>query len=672
MKIKVIFYSLILLALTSCSASKKAEKIFKKGEFQNAIDKYEAILEKEPNNANANFFIAESFRQSNRIYKAAPYYEKAIKYGVKNDSVGLFYAYALKSSGKYASANNQLENYIASINDEYYLKRANDEIQNISYLDKLREKQNYYRVKNLENVNTSGAEYSPVYEDGYLYFTSSRSDKSKVYKATGTPFSNIYRVPTAGAKVDIEKIEILGEAINNYDINEGSVTFSPDGKTMVFARGNNGKKKGAADVNLFMTRLRNGVWIAPRMLSINKVNYWDSSPAFSSNGKTLYFASNRKGGFGGTDIYSAKMNSRGRFSKVKNLGASINTSGNEMFPYISDDGHMYFASDGHPGFGGLDLFYAKRSNGKTVVENLGEPLNSNADDFGLYLFKADRGFFTSNREEGKGDDDIYTFVNDDPNLKVVNYYLRGITMTHDDNDSLKILPKTKVQLLDINNEILDETITSNNGEFLFRVYEHEHYVLIGEYVGKTERYLKTREDFTTFGKSVPQENLTKLVTNITLDTMLVLEKKEVNKIIVLENIYYDLDKWDIRDDAALELDKLVVMLSDNPEIKIELSAHTDSRAPDNYNLELSQRRAKSAVNYIVSQGIESSRLTAKGYGETKLIIENAETEEEHQVNRRTEFKILEVGDIFKSTGDSSFDEDQFFDIEDDNNDSKND
>lgn len=671
MKIKVIFYSLILVVLTSCSASKKAEKTFKKGEFQNAIDKYEGILEKEPNNANANFLIAESYRQSNRIHKATPYYQKAIKRGIKNDSVGLFYAYALKSSGDYTSANNQLESYIASTDNEYYLKRANDEIQNISYLDKLREKQNYYRVKNLDKVNTPEAEYSPVYEDGYLYFTSSRSDKSKVYKATGTPFSNIYRVPTVGAKADIAKMEILGEAINNFDINEGSVTFSPDGKTMVFARGNNGKKKGMADVNLFMTRLRKGTWIAPRMLNINKVNYWDSSPAFSSNGKTLYFASNRKGGLGGTDIYSAKMNSRGRLSKVKNLGASVNTTGNEMFPYISDDGHMYFASDGHPGFGGLDLFYAKRSNGKTVVENLGEPINSNADDFGLYLFKADRGFFTSNREEGKGDDDIYTFVNDDPNLKVVNYYLRGITMTHDDNDSLIILPNTKVELLDINNEVLDETTTGNNGEFLFRVYEHEHYVLIGEYVGKTERYLKTREDFTTYGKSVPQEELKKLVTNITLDTMLVLEKKEVDKIIVLDNIYYDLDKSNIRDDAALELDKLVTMLSDNPEIKIELSAHTDSRAPDNYNLNLSQRRAKSAVNYIISQGIDDSRLTAKGYGETMLIIENALTEEEHQVNRRTEFKILEVGDIFKSTGESGFDEDQFFDDED-KNDSKND
>ena len=665
MTYRVAVYIFGLSFLLSCSASKRAEKTFNRGEFQNAISKYESILEKQPNNAEANFYIAESYRQSNRLHKAAPFYQKAIENGMKNDSLGLFYAMSLKSAGEYAKANNELEQYVASTNNEFYLKRANDEIQNIGYLDKLREKTNYFRVKNLDKLNTPYAEYSPVYEDGYLYFTSNRSNKSKTYKATGTPFTNIYRVATEGARVDTTKMELLGEGINNFDINEGSVTFSPDGRTMVFARGNNGKKKGTADVNLYISRLRNDQWTAPRMLNINKINYWDSSPAFSSNGKILYFASNRPGGFGGTDIYQARLNSRGRFSKVKNLGPAINTTGNEMFPYVSDDGHMYFASDGHPGFGGLDLFFARRSNGQTFVENLGAPINSNADDFGLYLFKADRGFFTSNRDGGQGDDDIYTFVNNDPDLKVVNYYLRGITMTHDERDSLIILPQTKVQLLDINDEILDETVTGNDGEFLFRVYEHEHYVMIGEYVGKNERFLKTREEFTTFGKSVPQEELTKLVTNVTLDTILVLEKKEVDKIIRLENIYYDLDKWNIRDDAAIELDKLAVLLNDNPEIKIELSSHTDSRAPDDYNLELSQRRARSAVQYLVSQGgIDASRLTYKGYGETKLIIKDAQTEEEHQVNRRTEFKILEVGDIFKSTGDSDFDEDQFFEDED--------
>jgi outer membrane protein OmpA-like peptidoglycan-associated protein len=206
-------------------------------------------------------------------------------------------------------------------------------------------------------------------------------------------------------------------------------------------------------------------------------------------------------------------------------------------------------------------------------------------------------------------------------------------------------------------------VTGDDGKFLFRVYEHEHYQMIGEHIGGQDQYLKTREEFTTFGKSIPQEELKKLVTNVHFDTLLVLEKIEKNKTFVLDNIYYDLDKWDIRPDAEIELDKLVQILQDNPDIKIELSAHTDDRSPDEYNMTLSNKRANSAVRYIISQGIDKDRLTAKGYGESQLIIQNAQTEDEHQVNRRTEFKILEVGKstIDETVEDGTDDEDRFFD-----------
>ena len=654
---------LIGLLLTSCSLSKKANKTFENGEFQKSIALYQNILKKSPNDAEANFYMAESYRLSNRASKAISYYEKAIENKLDNDSVGFFYAYALKVAGDYDQAEKQLNQFIASTSNKLYLKRANDEIQNLTYLEEVKSKKNFYRVKNMDQINTPNAEYSPVYEDGLLYFTSTRAN-NKIYKATGTPFSNIYTVKTKGARIDSATIKALNNIINDDNINDGSVTFSPDGKKMVFAKGNNGKRKGAYDVNLFSSRYRKGAWTEPKQLNINKIDSWDSSPAFSRDGKTLYFASNRPGGLGGTDIYSAKGSSRGRYTKVKNLGSTINTAGNEMFPYISDDGHMYFSSDGHPGFGGLDLFYAKRSNGKTFIENMGSPINSNADDFGMYLFKADRGFFTSNREGGHGDDDIYTFINEDPDLRVVNYFLRGVTMTHNDQDSLVILPKTKVELLDFKGEILEDIVTGDGGKFLFRVYEHEHYQLIGEHQEGQVQYLKTREDFTTFGKSIPQEELKKLVTNVYFDTLLVLEKIEKNKVFVLENIYYDLDKWAIRSDAEVELDKLVQILQDNSDIKIELSSHTDSRAPDKYNMVLSDKRANSAVRYIISQGIDKSRLTAKGYGETQLIVLDAQTEEQHQVNRRTEFKILEVGQRSpkeNSVQDNIDDEDRFFD-----------
>lgn len=650
-----------LLGTLSCSVNKKANKEFSLGRFQNTIDMYTKVLEKTPDDAEANFFIAESYRQSNRMFESAPFYEKAMLNGMENDSIQLFYAFSLKSRGEYDKARAELDEFLKTTESENMKARANEEFDNMDYLEELKSKENFFRVKNLETLNTPAAEYSPIYNDGQLYFTSSRGN-SKIYLATGTPFTNIYSATTKGARVDAKTITSISNLINSDNANEGSLTFSPDGKTMVFAKGNSGKRKGTADVNLFISRLRNGNWTEPRMLTINNPGYWDSSPAFSRDGRTLYFASNRPGGYGGVDLYSARRNARGRFFKVKNLGPEINTTGNDMFPYISDDGHLYFSSDGHPGFGGLDLLIAQRRNGVTTIENLGVPINSNADDFGMYLFKADRGFFSSNREGGKGDDDIYTFVNEDPNLKIVNYYLEGVTMTHNQQDSLVILPNVDVQLLAFDGTEIDDATTNDDGKFLFRVYEHEHYNLVAKKNGGKERYLITRQPFTTVGKSAGRDTLTQLVTEVKFDTLLVLEKLEKNKIFVLENIYYDLDRYEIRDDAAIELDKLVTILNDNPEITIELSSHTDDRQTDQYNLKLSERRANSAVAYIASQGIPQSRLVARGYGESKLLIENATTEEEHQINRRTEFKILDIGTVIKE---GEFDEDRFFDDEGD-------
>ncbi|HNP18360.1 MAG TPA: OmpA family protein [Fulvivirga sp.] len=648
---------IVALMVASCSINKKANKAFELGRFQNTIDMYNKVLEKNPNDAEANFYVADSYRQSNRMFESAPYYERAILNGVKNDSIQLYYAFALKSRGQYDQAKQQLEQYLKTVTDEKLSARASEEFDNLNHLEELKEKKNYFKVKNLKAINSPAAEYAPVYSDGEFYFTSSRG-VNRIYLATGTPFTNIYKAQTKGARVDSTTIESISDLINNENMNEGSLTFSPDGKTIVFARGNSGKRKGTADVNLFMAILRNGQWIAPRMLNINNPGYWDSTPAFSRDGRTLYFASNRPGGYGGVDLYYAKRNARGRFYKVTNLGPEINTTGDEMFPYVADDGNLYFSSTGHPGFGGLDLFVARRNNGVTTVENLGTPINSNADDFGMFLFKADRGFFTSNRDGGAGDDDIYTFVNEDPDLKVVNYFLQGVTMTHNDKGALEILPDVTVKLLDFSGKELDEVVTEADGKFLFRVYEHERYNMVGTKKGGKDQYLITRQPFTTIGKSVDHLTLTELVTDIKFDTVMVLEKLIKDKIFVLENIYYDLDKYDIRDDAALELDKLVTILKDNPDIKIELSSHTDDRQTEQYNLKLSERRAQAAVDYIVSQGINRTRLVARGYGESKLIIQNATTEEQHQVNRRTEFKILDVG---RKTSGDNFDEDSYFD-----------
>jgi outer membrane protein OmpA-like peptidoglycan-associated protein/tetratricopeptide (TPR) repeat protein len=662
------FLLIISALLVGCSAEKKATKAFRLGRYQTTIDIFKAALEKNPDDARANYFVAESYRLSNRLKEAEPFYARAGGRGIDQDSVKFFHASSMEVNGKYDEARKLWEELSTQAESEKIKERSQEKIAALDYLEKLNEKKSYYRVKNLELVNSPAAEYSPVYLNDELYFTSSRGS-GKIYEATGTPFTDIYKVASRGAIVDMATVKPLPEGINNENINDGCVTFSPDGKIMVFAKGNTGKRKGSSDVDLYLSRFRNGSWSEPVPLNINDPEAWDSSPAFSQDGRTLYFASNRKGrgrqmvGYGGLDLYSAQMDSRGRFSRVRNLGPDINTAGDELFPYVADDAKLYFASDGHPGYGGLDIFVVKRANGKTVAENLGQPVNSTGDDFGIFLFKADRGFFTSNREGGKGDDDIYTFVNEDPNLKVVNYFLQGITYTPD-STGLRILPNTKVSLLDASGELMQDYVTGNDGKFLFRVYENEQYELVGE----SDGYLVKREAYSTHGKGVDPNTLKDLVTNITLDTTLVLDKIALNKIFVLENIYYEFNKADIRPDAAKELDKLVQILIDNPEIKIELSSHTDSVATVEFNLDLSQRRAESAVNYLIQRGISPDRLVAKGYGELRPIARNTHPDgtdnpEGRQKNRRTEFKILEIGVIPKPLEDDQgdeFDEDKYF------------
>jgi peptidoglycan-associated lipoprotein len=668
---KSTFFSLLvlLLVVSACSTEKKATKAFLLGKYQNAIELYK----KTGNTPKANFFIAESYRLSNRLKEAEQYYSRAGGRGIDKDTIKFYYAQSLKANTKYEDAKKQYEELIASSSNEALKDRAKTEMNGLAYLAKLNETTSYYKVKNLEDINTPASEYSPVYLSNELYFTSSRGD-GKIYEAEGKPFTDLYKVATKGANVDLNTIAKLPEGINDNIRNEGCVTFSPDGKTMVFAKGNSEKKKGGgADVDLYISRYRNNVWSEPIPININTQfkneadpdakNYsWDSTPAFSQDGRTLYFASNRKGGYGGTDLYSAQMDSRGRFTRVRNLGPEINTPGDELFPYIAEDAKLYFASDAHPGYGGLDLFVVKRANGKTQIENLGQPMNSSDDDFGIFLFKPDRGFFASNRSGGKGDDDIYTFVNEDPNLKVVNYYLQGVAYTEDKDQNRQILPNAKVSLLDAKGDLMQDYTTGNDGKFLFRVYENEDYNLVGE----TDGYLIKRQNYTMKGKSVDPNSLKELITTITLDTLIVLDRIELNKIFVLDNIYYNYNKSDIRPDAAKELDKLVQLLVDNPEIKIELGSHTDSVDTDDYNQRLSQRRAESAVAYIVQHGIAPDRLVAKGYGESKPIARNTNPDGTdnpvgRQKNRRTEFKILEVSSRTKPIQDEEVDEeDKYF------------
>ncbi|MBD2754751.1 OmpA family protein [Spirosoma validum] len=652
----------VALTLTGCNSAmqayRKGVRHYEAGEYNLAIPQFEKAAKGTIDPARLNYYTAESYRLSNRFGEAAPFYQKAIETGTAEPDARFNYAYALKSQGNYTGALEQLQQYVTGAPKtvaKTTLDKARREVETLKAIDIIAKNKSMITLKNLGNLNSTGAEFAPVMRGEELVFTASRKDQ--VYKNNGLPMLGLYKTKLpqnpdeAGNSAPTGTPEQFSNNVFQGDVNEGTPAFTKDGKTMVFARGNNGKKKGGLDVDLYISRLGDGgAWSQPLRLPISDSTAWDGSPAFSGDGKTLYFASNRAGGAGGIDLYRTSIDASGRFSRPVNMGRDINTPGDEMFPYVGPNAKLYFASDGHPGLGKLDVFVATRSGGVTRVENMGQPINSPADDFGLIYTDPTKGFLASNRSGGKGDDDIYFFQegpapgtptiaqNPPGSPKLVRYFLAGTVSANE--TPITPLDSARVRILDdVTGQPIAEVTTGQPGTFgTYPLQEGKDYTILAERKG----YLTRREPFTMQGKSIPEIFLTKPQTDTTFNVAILLDKATLNKTFVLENIYYDLDKYNIRPDAATELDKLVAILQDNPTLKIELGSHTDTRASDAYNQKLSQNRAKSAVEYIVSKGIVADRLTYKGYGETQLIIKNAKTEEEHQRNRRTEFKITEL------------------------------
>lgn len=654
-----------LRASAQLQSYKKGLASFERGFYETALEDLLKVKEIDPSQeTKLNYTIAEAYRLSNRWVESLNYYEKAIEKGADDKDAVFHYAYALKANEQYSKAKEQFEKYVnLKTDNKVYNEWANRELSTLQIIDLIKEKEADLNFRNLKEINSEGSEFSPFVYNGQLVFTASRKDK--VY-SNGLPFLGIYAVPVNADLTSVGKIQEFSPEIFDPERNEGSPAFSPDGRTVIFARGNSGKRKDLSpDVDLYISRkLPAGNWTEPQLVSASDSASWDGSPAFSGDGRTIYFASNRPGGSGGMDLYRVNMDASGRFGNPANMGKALNTPGDEMFPYVSKDGKLYFSSDGHPGLGKLDLFVAERKGGKIAVENMGLPYNSSKDDFGLSFDENGNIFFSSNRRGGQGDDDIYFYQappvetlasndpskneneenenqNQEPETKVVNYFLKGkIT----DAETKEAIAEAKVSIYKIDGgfqELLSEVKSGIQGGFgPVKMLEDTDYLLIVE---KPE-YLTRREGFSMYGRTIPQILLRKPVTDTTFTTTIGLEKVFIGKTFVLENIYYDLDKADIRSDAAVELDKLVQILLDNPKLKIELGSHTDVRGTDMYNLRLSQRRAESAIEYIISRGIERSRLVAQGYGERELIIDNAKTEEEHQVNRRTEFKVLEIAE----------------------------
>ena len=406
----LIFSVLTITSQAQLQQYKKGLARFEKGDYDIAIK--ELLKTKElpaPQQAELTFKIAEAYRLTNRWIEAAPYYQKALEGNYSNSDINFHYAFALKAEGKYNEALTQLEKFIASKStNKVYNEKAYREVNTLKMISEIQNKKQEISFQNLTSINTKGAEFSPIVRGDELIFTSSRKDK--IY-ANGLPFVGLYKAKI-GAKglTDLGKVEVLSPNIFDAERNEGTPTFSPDGKTMIFARGNSGKRKDLSpDVDLYISYFDGSNWTVPSYVTASDSLAWDGCPSFSRDGKTIYFSSNRFGGIGGLDMYRVNMDASGRFGSPINMGKDINTAGDEMFPYVTEDGKLYFASDGHPGLGKLDIFVALRKEGKVTIENMGVPYNSNMDDFGLTLDKNSDIFFTSNRAGGAGDDDIYYY-----------------------------------------------------------------------------------------------------------------------------------------------------------------------------------------------------------------------------------------------------------------------
>jgi outer membrane protein OmpA-like peptidoglycan-associated protein/tetratricopeptide (TPR) repeat protein len=626
--------------LSGCATSgsvSKADKRFAQGEYETAIELYKNDVAKGKNVATANYRVAEAYRLSNRIEQAESFYKAAIDGGVKAPDVVFYYGQALKANGKFDEAAQQFDAYTQASAGRALAPRAEMESRNAKMANTIMAMRSNNEVMALDQVNTPASEFGSTLmpDTKELVFASGREGKK--YLGNGENFSDLYAAKFDDAvKMTGGSVRKLEPLFNTEDKHEASATYTPDGKTMVFARSNNGSKKGLLSVDLWISYFKSGAWSEPVLANINDRTADDFAPAFAADGQTLYFASGRKGGLGGNDIYKATLGPNGRFSPAENLGDQVNTAGNDNFPAVAPDGTLYFSSDGQPGLGKLDIFMVD----KGKVKNLGTPINSAGDDFAPFFTSKDGGVFSSNRAGGKGSDDLYMFRQKP--LRLVTFYADGTVMTRNEKTGAMAPASSEtVTLYGRNGQKIQDVTADAEGKFSFKLDSAAtSYSLVADRPG----FFTARAPLSTVGRKPAQDQLVNEMTEVRIPVALTLMEIVKNKAIRVENILYDYDKADIRADAALELDKLVETLNDNPNITIELSSHTDSRGKDAYNQALSQRRAQSAVDYIISKGIDKARITAKGYGETRPEVKDAKTEDQFQRNRRTEFKVTKIAE----------------------------
>ncbi|MFY0600888.1 MAG: OmpA family protein [Cyclobacteriaceae bacterium] len=640
MKVKIAYLTLVFISVTLFTSAqdtnqraelpKKYDRIIGKANglysgfiYLKAIECYKAALEVSDLDKDYPILkIADSYRLINNNEEALIWYEKIEGSSVMTKQDQANYAQVLILYGDYDKAKEIANGIGASL----------DRLNRVDQVSEIKIDTAAYFMENLV-VNSDRADFSPAYyKDGIVFVSSREIEKllpQNKYYWDESYYLDLYYTQNADSTEDY--FSSFSKRINTI-YHEGPAVFFGDDKRMIFTRNNfnQGRRKlsddGINHLKLYYSEQtgESEKWSRPVDLPFNSDSYSVGHPTITSDAKRLYFASDMPGTMGKSDIFYSDFIGDTLWTEPTNMGLKINTQAEEMFPFIYQDTLLYFASKGHLGLGGLDLYRINLNDKSAVPENMGQPLNSEYDDFGLVM-EGNSGYFSSNRPGGKGNDDIYRFVY----TEIIPSYI--VKLRAIDAETKKFIPDATLTVTDSLTSEIIETQKLADSTAYYQTLENVSYAASAHHHDYFSGHLRY-----AVGENLDAD---------TLYYEIPLEKIEIGKAIELENIYYDLNKADIRPDAAIELNKLVDLLVDNPGIKIELSSHTDSRGSDRYNQKLSQRRAESAVAYIITQGIDSGRITAKGYGESKLVNQCSNgvkcSKEEHQRNRRTEFAVTE-------------------------------
>jgi len=603
---------------------KHADELFKRYEFVEAVEHYKKLVRGEKTDSYVALQLAESYYHLFNTVESAKWYAKAVELNPNQDAE-VFYKYAqmLKASGRYDSSNKIMKKF-ADLKPED--SRAIDFMQDPDYIPALRSQEALFTFEDSRMNNSQFSDFGGVLTtDNILYFASARDESKKKYGWNDQPFLNVYAATYVADEEKFKDIKPVDEL--NTKHHDGPTTITADGQTMFFAtesfRGGkyekdkkNRLKKGK--VSVYRAKYNGKKWTDIEPLPFNSPDYMVSNPAVTPDGKTLYFASDMPGTVGDMDIWRVDLNEDGTYGTPENMGTIVNTEGRESFPFISEDGKLIFASNAHKGFGGLDLYMFDLTDPNAKVRNIGDPINTAKDDFHLsYYPEKGIGFLSTNRV---GRDDIY---------KVRPVCVTEMVITVKDQKTGAILKDAQVAILDYDKNIIETRFTDAYGIVRYDTDCNKVFALQVE----AEGYESKDVELQKWGNG-------KYPIDVELRPieMIVIPEK-----ILLGDIFFEFDKSNITQQGAFELNKLVQVLQRNPSMKIKIESHTDNRGNDAYNLKLSDERARSTMQYVISKGISPARLEARGYGESSPKVDCGEncTEEQHAINRRSEFIITQ-------------------------------